>query len=869
MSTHAHATAARPAASTALLQRKCACGARAGSSGHCPACERKKTLGLQPKLAISTPGDRWEREADLAADKVLAGRGFPSLSRLSSPPLQREGDDEKKKAPPSPVTEGLGLVASNLGDNNPAFSKFTERLGDRFMAQPAPLSIGVPVFLGANYAFLWTMALADPAMRRQFDDFNLAMLPGIVPQFPVKTFKYQILDAKQSRFGFDIGLDASKLMEAFNQGVLNTRISSLKLDTSGKLDTAGPRPLSLSALQVQLGLFGDGLQLSGGFRNGISPYPLLQPGGPGGDTSRIMAQSPALPDLYANQRDVRFTVMLDLPKLIEYLHPSTPSGPEALQRAALNGDAAMAPTAGDTVQATLAGTGAPLDSATRGFMEGRFGHDFGRVRIHADGAAAASAQAVQARAYTVGSDIVFGASQYAPASTAGRHLLAHELAHVVQQDPLASPVVQRDTKPDSKAASPNALDKTAQDIIAAAKDTQATPDKGQRATDAVRAILKAYYAGEAAKVSDVVYDAKDPGLTTSPVGTGANVTGKITVGDYFVDHIDSFARRVLQVGHELQHVDQQRGGMGGPAKQNEREFLAFAWEALQDPKAGTGSLGYAMRRDMIDCALGHLLCLDAADQKNYEPKKKQLLDKRDTVNGKGGHPATDAPTGCKQCSKGAGAKVDKSAAPAAPATVSVQPAPTKVSANEADEKKSTELSIAAGGEAEVSGEGAEGKATLSFEASFPVSDLLRPGGLRLAKLGGAPLKLFDEFSLSPSIALAGGPQGRVVSPLALEASLKMISVEWEKQTRVGTFTLGLGVEGSATGEYTPQTRAGKVDLGVGAGAELEYEPGKNKNFFIKIEAKGEGKFSKDGSAQFEWSGVSFTAGASVGFKFGK
>lgn len=84
------------------------------------------------------------------------------------------------------------------------------------------------------------MALADPAMRRQFDDFNLALLPGIVAvQFPVKTFKYQILDGKQSRFAFEIGLDASKLMEAFNQGVLNTRVSSLKLDTGGK---AGRRP---------------------------------------------------------------------------------------------------------------------------------------------------------------------------------------------------------------------------------------------------------------------------------------------------------------------------------------------------------------------------------------------------------------------------------------------------------------------------------------------------------------------------------------------------------------------------------------------------------------------------------------------------
>ncbi|MBS0467080.1 MAG: DUF4157 domain-containing protein [Proteobacteria bacterium] len=150
-----------------------------------------------------------------------------------------------------------------------------------------------------------------------------------------------------------------------------------------------------------------------------------------------MAQSPALPDLYAGQRDVRFSVMLDVPKLIQYFRPSTPSGPETLQRAALAGGTAMDARADQAVQASLAGAGAPLDRATRGFMEGRFGHDFGRVRIHAGGAATSSARAVQARAYTVGANIVFGAGQYAPATAAGRLLLAHELAHVVQQQAAA------------------------------------------------------------------------------------------------------------------------------------------------------------------------------------------------------------------------------------------------------------------------------------------------------------------------------------------------------------------------------------------------------------------------------------------------
>ncbi|HEX8693832.1 MAG TPA: DUF4157 domain-containing protein [Longimicrobium sp.] len=77
--------------------------------------------------------------------------------------------------------------------------------------------------------------------------------------------------------------------------------------------------------------------------------------------------------------------------------------------------------------------GRPLDPATRAFMETRFGRDFGGVRIHVGGQAAAAARAIRARAYTLGSDIVFGRDAYAPDTPGGRHLLAHELAHTVQQ----------------------------------------------------------------------------------------------------------------------------------------------------------------------------------------------------------------------------------------------------------------------------------------------------------------------------------------------------------------------------------------------------------------------------------------------------
>jgi len=79
------------------------------------------------------------------------------------------------------------------------------------------------------------------------------------------------------------------------------------------------------------------------------------------------------------------------------------------------------------------GGGAPLDTETRSDMESRFGADFGDVRVHTDGAAHDSAKSVNAQAYTVGSNIVFQRDKYEPASDSGKHMLAHELTHVVQQ----------------------------------------------------------------------------------------------------------------------------------------------------------------------------------------------------------------------------------------------------------------------------------------------------------------------------------------------------------------------------------------------------------------------------------------------------
>jgi Domain of unknown function (DUF4157) len=110
-----------------------------------------------------------------------------------------------------------------------------------------------------------------------------------------------------------------------------------------------------------------------------------------------------------------------------------------LQRQPVGAGPGVAPP---VVHEVLGSPGRPLEPGLRGEMEARFGHDFSQVRVHADSHAAASASAVSALAYTVGSDVVFGASgRHALGTPAGTHLLAHELAHVQQQAGTASPAV--------------------------------------------------------------------------------------------------------------------------------------------------------------------------------------------------------------------------------------------------------------------------------------------------------------------------------------------------------------------------------------------------------------------------------------------
>lgn len=182
--------------------------------------------------------------------------------------------------------------------------------------------------------------------------------------------------------------------------------------------------------------------------------------------------------------------------------PLTSHALAALQRSA--GNRAVATllqrqddeAAGDQVRSVLRSGGAPLNTAFRARAEQFLGADLSQVRVHTGGAAADSAHAVGARAYTSGSNVVFGQGMYDTSSSAGQHRLAHELTHVVQQQ--RGPVAGKPTADGLKISDPSDRFEHEADQLGAAfvagRSTVASappvPSSVQRAADEGEEVLQ-------------------------------------------------------------------------------------------------------------------------------------------------------------------------------------------------------------------------------------------------------------------------------------------------------------------------------------------------------------------------------------------
>jgi Domain of unknown function (DUF4157) len=273
---------------------------------------------------------------------------------------------------------------------------------------------------------------------------------------------------------------------------------------------------------------------------------------------------------------------------------------DTIQRSAEGGYASK-------VEAAVASGGAPIPADIRAYLEPRFGHDFSHVRVHDNAVAAAAARSINSRAFTLGANIAFAQGEYAPRTAQGRRLLAHELAHVIQQRPNLGSGIRGLVQRQGTAATPAPAAPSAKPV-------------GDAVKPEVEALLKTFASASnyeaknasAMKAVNIIiraYSMSIKGLGTMRFNPALNPkhsaeTGQMEGNDR-VSEIE-FGPSAFQYGfeglasivaHELEHVRQNLigGYHRGDEDEPVSEFLAYNAEVLQVQNvagpAGRGLLG--------------------------------------------------------------------------------------------------------------------------------------------------------------------------------------------------------------------------------------------------------------------------------------
>jgi hypothetical protein len=242
------------------------------------------------------------------------------------------------------------------------------------------------------------------------------------------------------------------------------------------------------------------------------------------------------------------------------------SAPPRLQRSSAQSDSRV-DTPPDSVGRTIASPGRMLEPALRLDMEQRFDHDFSRVRVHSGAAAEQSARDVNALAYTVGHNIVFGTNEFAPGTSEGRRLIAHELAHVIQQGSTGTfggGVLRRQAI--GRSQDTDEQDPELEKALRAAERAKKATGTGAMiaASEVVYRLIHASISNYANAISAVGYDENGTGVVARKSGkNGTNID--ITVGKGFISRLNK-----LTLGMMLIELRDALKGSGVPASPPER-----------------------------------------------------------------------------------------------------------------------------------------------------------------------------------------------------------------------------------------------------------------------------------------------------------
>jgi outer membrane protein OmpA-like peptidoglycan-associated protein len=531
---------------------------------------------------------------------------------------------------------------------------------------------------------------------------------------------------------------------------------------------------------------------------------------------------------------------------------------------------------------SLSGEALPAPLAAE--MGARFGADFGDVRVCRDVAADREARDNGARAFARGNRIGFATGRYDPAGHAGRELIAHELAHVMQQrrGGATSDAEARADRAAAEAVGGRNVDTHALGGAPIGIQAQPADDKthdaprGAPAPDDKAGAAPAAGPGSSDVLDDFALD-KDtlkPKHIAAIRELAAGVTGSVRIE--VVGHTDTSGeeKHNLELGRKRADSVKKALEMALAPKQG-GAAASVEWSVRSagesEPLIPTGDNKQEPRNRRVEIRV-----YGGSVPASKPPASTPDADKPGPSNQPSG-PGKDTPADKKLTTQppptqvtiddlkkgaakgqtdgkadvpdvqGAGKSPDKD-------KVTTPPTEAGKKGGKGEEKPGIEKNLGLAYELEKSKEGTESALKLSFELTFPVTSW---------HLG--PVKIFNEFSLEPTLGVKSVKPW--ITPLALEGALKTISMEWEKQNKAGAFKYGWGVGPKLSGEYTPQGKEGKYDVGGEGGIEFEYRRRKESPWFIKAEGKGAFKWGATGDAKIEWQGFSFSTEFKIGYTF--